>query len=316
MLIENGADAEKSDGFGTRPLMMAAYYNCLESADVLLEEGADPDGMDKNGFTPLLVTAQHGDYEMAWMLLDKGADPGIRNHGGLNAMAMAVMNGDQDLVELLLESGADINQNLNVATNSLGLAKESKDKEMTAFLIESGARYNHLPEISEIRGGLELNFNGGDFMMGFQAGVSESKYKLYLTTGFLARLSAVRVLRPVNDTFAFQMWERRYLWPLSLGKDFILYRQGSQSYGCRLHITGAYTWGNYRGSSLDPDPRYLFIPGAGITWKDEYFGISFDYQYVPIKVHDISSHRFRLVIDGFYDFRPRLRYTRKHISWF
>jgi ankyrin repeat protein len=316
LLVKKGADVEKGDDFGTRPLMMATYYNCIESADVLLENGADPDGKDNFGFTPLMVAAQHGDYDIAWQLLDRGADPGIRNLGGLNAMALAVMNGDEDFVELLLESGADINQSLNASTNSLALADESNDKEMAAFLIENGARRNQLPELASIRGGLELNFNGDDFMMGFQAGISEGKYKLYLTSGFLARLTAVRVLRPENDTLSFQMWERRYVWPLSLGRDFVLFKDGSQAFGCRLHLTGAYTWGNYRGSGLEPDPRYLVIPGAGITWKDKYFGISFDYQYVPIKVHDISSHRFRLVIEGFYDIRPRLRYTQNHISWF
>ncbi|MFC2098948.1 hypothetical protein ACFLSP_04300, partial [Bacteroidota bacterium] len=84
----------------------------------------------------------------------------------------------------------------------------------------------------------------------------------------------------------------------------------------RIHLTGAYTWGKYRGSSLKPDPSYLIVPGAGLSWKEKYFGISFDYQYVPVKVHDISSHRFTLAINGFYDFRTRMRYTRKDISWF
>jgi len=60
----------------------------------------------------------------------------------------------------------------------------------------------------------------------------------------------------------------------------------------------------------------MFMPGAGIFWRDRYFGITFDYQYVPLKVHDISSHRFQLSILGFYDFRSRIRFTRKDISWF
>lgn len=316
LLIERGADTEKGDWFKTKPLMMAAYYNCLEAADVLLDLGADPDGKDINGFTPLMIAVQHGDYDLAWMLLDRGANPGLQNAGGLHALAMAVMYGDEDLVELLLESGADINQNINSSTNPLSLARESGDEAMEAFLLENGARPNRSPEISEIRGGLELNFNLDDFMLGFQAGVSEHKYKTYLSTGFMGRLAPVRVLRTENDSVSWQYWEKRYLWPVSLGKDFVFLRRGSEAFGCRIHLTGALSWGSYRGAVLNPDTRILLIPGGGLTWRREFFGISFDYQYAPFRVHDISSHRFRLVFDGFFDFRSRIRYTKKDISWF
>ncbi len=316
LLVDSGADMEKGDWFGTRPLMMAAYYNCLEAADVLLEKGADPNGKDRSGFTPLMVAVQHGDYDMAWMLLDRGADPGLRNEGGLHALAIAVTNEDEDMVELLLESGADINQDINYSTNALGLAEESGNGSMAEYLASNGARHNRRPEFSEIRGGLDLNFNGDDFMMGFNAGVSEDKYRLFLTTGYLGRPSPVRVLHPENDSLSFQFWEKRNLWPLTLGRDFSFSRGKNTGFGFRVHLTGALTWGKYRGSSNTPGTRYLLVPGAGLSWRDSYFGISFDYQYVPLKVYDISGHRFTLSIQGFYDFRQRLRYTHKDISWF
>jgi ankyrin repeat protein len=316
LLVGAGANMEEGDWFGTRPLMMAAFYNCIEAADVLLRRGADPDGKDIWGFTPLMVAVQHGDYDMAWMLLDRGADPKIRNKGGLFALGIAVMNGNEDLVELLLESGANINQDLNYSTNALSLAEEKGDEEMVAFLLENKARYNRRPEISEIRGGLELNFNGNDFIMGFEAGVSENKYKSFLTTGFLARPSAIRILRPENDTLSYQLWEKRFVWPLTLGKNFQLTGVDNKSAGFRVHLTGALTWGRYRGSSMDVGPNYLLVPGAGIYWRDRYFGISFDYQYMPFRVIGVSNHRFKLTLLGFWDFRPRIRYTRKDISWF
>jgi hypothetical protein len=316
LLLERGADTEKGDWFGTRPLMMASYYNCIEAADVLLDMGSDPNGKDNNGFTPLMVAAQHGDYDMAWLLLDNGADPGLKNAGGLHALALAVRNEDMDLVELLTESGADINQNINPSTNALNLSLEGENDAMTDYLLANGARLNRRPEVSEIRGGLELNFNGNDFMMGFDFGVSESKYKTYLTTGMLFRPAAVRVLRPENDTLAYQFWERRYVWPMTLGKEFFFGREGDRVFSFRANITGAYTWGNYRGTGQDPDSKYLFIPGAGLGWRERYFGISFDYQYVPFRVEGVSNHRFRLAITGFYDIRSRMKFTRKDISWF
>jgi ankyrin repeat protein len=316
LLIDGGARMENGDWFGTKPLMMASFYNCIESADVLLDKGADPDGKDKNDFTPLMVAVQHKDYDMAWLLLDKGADPTIQNAGGLHALAMAVMRKDMDMMELLLESGADINQNINSSTNSLSLAEESRDDELIAFLNRNGGKYNRKPEVSEIRGGLDLSFNGDDSMLGFVAGVSENKYNLYLTSGFLVRPSAIPILRPENDTLSFQLWEKRFMWPVSLGKEFKLIRDKKQEFGFRIHLTGALTWGSYRGSSLDVGPSYMVIPGAGMYWKGKNIGILVDYQYVAFKVHNVSPHRIGLSILGFYDFRSRIKHTRKDISWF
>jgi ankyrin repeat protein len=316
LLIDSGAGTEKGDWFGTRPLMMAAYYNCMETAEVLLRRGADPNGTDLNGFTPLMVAVQHGDYDMAWMLLDHGANPNLKNLGGLTALAMAVIHDDRDLAELLLESGAKINQNINSSTNVLGLAKEAGEEEMADYLLSNAAHPNRVPEISEVRGGFNLNFNGDDFMLGFEGGVTENKYHTFLTTGFMARPKAIRILRPENDSLSFQLWERRYLWPVSLGRNFTLNRGQKNLVGFRVHLTGALTWGGYRGSALNPGLRFLLIPGAGIFWRQKYFGISFDYQYVPIRVYDVSGHRFTLSFQGFYDIRTRLRYLRKEITWF
>jgi hypothetical protein len=307
---------EEGDWFGTRSLMMAAYYNCLETADVLLEKGADPDGKDNSGFTPLMISVQHGDYDMAWLLLDKGADPDLRNLGGIHALAIAVSNHDEDLIELLLESGADINRNINSSTNALSLAKESGDETTMAYLVQNGASHNRNPEISELRVSLYLDFNSDDFMAGFSAGVTENKRNIYMTTGFAIRPSAIRILRSENDTLLFQLWERRYLWPVSIGKNFIFASKDRNRYGVRLHLTGGLTWGSYRGSKLKPSVKYLVMPGAGLFWRGNNVGISFDYQYVPFKVHGISNHRLRLSLQGFYDFRTRMKYTRKDISWF
>ncbi|KKK49561.1 hypothetical protein LCGC14_3133820, partial [marine sediment metagenome] len=198
-------------------------------ADILLDKGADVDGKDTFGFTPLMVAAQHGDYDMAWLLLDKGANPALKNQGGYHAMAFAVMKEDEDLVELLLESGADINQPVNVSTNSFSLAEEAKNEKMIAYLTENGGKPNRKPEISEIRAGMGLNFNADDFMVGFSAGVSENKYDMYLTTGFILRPSHVRVLRPENDTLSFQLWEKRFLWPITIGKNFTFRKKGTAS---------------------------------------------------------------------------------------
>jgi len=313
---DEGADVEAGDWFGTRPLMMAVYYDCYETTQVLIRRGADVNARDTFGFTALMIAAQHGDYDMAWLLLDKGADPRLQNKGGLHAIAMAVMSGDEDIIELLLESGASINQHINYSTNALSLAKEEKSEAMVTFLLENKAHHNRVPEISGIRFEVGLDFSGDDLMVGGEIGLSENKYDMFATTGFFARTSAIRVIRPENDTLSYQFWERRYFLPLTLGKNFTFYRKQNISAGFKAQLRGGITWGGYRGSDLHPGTRFIVVPSAGLYWRDRYWGLSFDYEYVNYKVHDLSKHRFRLSLLFFINMQKRMKYTRKHISWF
>lgn len=316
LLIERGADLEAGDWFGTRPLMIAVYYNCYETTQVLIKRGADLNARDTFGFTALMIAAQHADYDMAWLLLDKGADPSLQNKGGLHAIAFATMSRDEDIIELLLENGANINQNINYSTNALSLAKEAKSEKMELFLLENKAHLNRIPEISEIRVEMGLDFSADDLMVGGEVGVNENKYNMFASTGFFARTKALKVVRPENDTLSYQFWERRYFWPLTIGKNFTFYRNQPKSAGFKAQLRGGITWGGYRGSDLHPGARFLLVPSAGLYWRDKIWGLSFDYEYVNYRYHDLSPHRFRLSLLVFINLQKRMRYTRKDISWF
>ncbi len=316
LLIEKGADVEAGDWFGTRPLMMAVYYDCYETTKVLVKRGADLNAQDTFGFTTLMIAAQHADYDMAWLLLEEGADPSLQNKGGLHALALATMSRDEDIIELLLENGASINQNINYSTNALSLAKEAKSDKMEKFLLENKAHYNRSPEISEIRIETGLDFSADDLMVGGEIGVSENKYNMFASTGFFARTKALKVIRPENDTLSYQFWERRYFWPLTVGKNFTFYRNQPKSAGFKAQLRGGITWGGYRGSDLHPGTNFILVPSAGLYWRDKFWGLSIDYEYVNYKFHDLSPHRFRLSLLVFINLQKRMKYTRKHISWF
>ena len=316
LLVQHGADLEARDWFGTTPLMMAAYYNCYESAKELVRLEADINARDTFGFTSLMIAAQHGDYDMAWMLLDKGADPGRQNKSGQHALSMAVMNGHTDIIELLIENGADMNQRISASTNAYDIAKEMEKDEMLTYLKKIGARPNRMPEFKGLRFGTSIGFNMNEVNYGFTGGVSENKYKSFATTGFVFRPTPVSILRSENDTLSYQFWERRYSWPLTLGKQFRVYSLDGRDYGIRLQCTGALTWGSYRGSDRHPAVKYLFVPSAGFYWRKDFYGINFDYEYFPVKVQGLSPHRFRLGLDFFIDMRKRTKFTYKHIDWF
>ena len=215
-----------------------------------------------------MIAAQLGDYDMAWLLLDNGADPRLRNKGGLHALALATMNGNEDIIELLLESGTSINQKINYSTNALTLAKEAGDEEMENFLLENKARYNRAPEISGIRMEAGLDFSADDLMVGGEVGVSENKYKMFATTGFFTRTSATRVMHPENDTLSYQFWERRYLLPLTIGRNFPFYQIREGYAGFRVQLRNGITWGGYRGSDRNPGTRFVVIPSAGLYWRE------------------------------------------------
>ena len=63
-------------------------------------------------------------------------------------------------------------------------------------------------------------------------------------------------------------------------------------------------------------PGVVAIFLAGLFWKRNFHGITFDYEYVPLKVHDLSPHRFRLGLEVYIDLRKRTKFTYKHIDWF
>jgi hypothetical protein len=263
-----------------------------------------------------MIAAQHADYEMAWLLLDRGANPKLQNKGGLHAMALAAMSGSEDIIELLLESGASINQNINYSTNALNLAREAKSEKIEAFLLENRAQYNRTPEISGIRIEAGLDFSADDLMAGGEIGISENKYKMFATTGFYARTKAITVIRPENDTLSYQFWERRYFWPLTIGKNLPFYDKNRKVGGFKVQLRSGITWGGYRGSGLHPGTRFVVAPSAGLYYKERFWGLSFDYQYVNYKVHELSPHRFRLSLLVFINLQKRMKFTRKHISWF
>lgn len=316
LLAGHGADLESRDWYGTTPLMTAVYYNCYESARELVRLGAEVNAQDTFGFTPLMIAAQHGDYDIAWMLLDRGADPSVQNNSGHHALSMAVMYGKPDIIELLLESGARLNQNITPAANAINLAYEMKKDTMVNYLKQLGAIRNLSPEFSGIRFSSSWGFNTDDFNVRFTGGITEGKFRSYATTGFEFRPRAVRILREVSDTLSYQYWERRYSWPVTLGKQFRIIRVDGKNYGLRLQLSGMLTWGGYRGSDSHPGVRYLFSPAAGFYWRERFYGISFDYEYANMKVFQISPHRFRLGLEFFIDTRKRNKFTYKHIDWF
>ena len=74
ILLEHGAEIDKTDVKSQTPLFIAMVNQHWKCGTLLLEKGADPNGHEKNLCTPLAIMAQRGYYEGIRILCRYGAD--------------------------------------------------------------------------------------------------------------------------------------------------------------------------------------------------------------------------------------------------
>ena len=101
LLLNNGADPNKVDGFEWTPLHHATYRGNRNVVEVLLERGSDPDSSTINGSTPLHLALKYGDEEMVKLLLQKGASPKKQNYWGGTPIHLAQERGFKKVVRML-----------------------------------------------------------------------------------------------------------------------------------------------------------------------------------------------------------------------
>jgi len=74
LLIENGADINKSDNYGQTPLFIACQNGYLEIVKLLIENGADINKSNNNGKTPLFIAREYQRFEITAVLIENGVD--------------------------------------------------------------------------------------------------------------------------------------------------------------------------------------------------------------------------------------------------
>ena len=114
--LNNGADINYTGEFVNytdTPLLMAIRRGNYQVVKLLLDNGADPNISDNFGSTPLISATHKNNYDMVKLLLDKEADVNLKTVGGLSALQGAIINSnknvDINIIRLLLEKGSDPN---------------------------------------------------------------------------------------------------------------------------------------------------------------------------------------------------------------
>lgn len=110
VLIAAGAETDRPDDEGRRPLHEAAAAGRLEMAKLLLKHGAIMDApIAPFGHTALYLAVQGSHYEMTRFLCEKGARLRVQDSlSGEGLLHIAAGRGDMRMAGILIAAGADV----------------------------------------------------------------------------------------------------------------------------------------------------------------------------------------------------------------
>ena len=175
ILLSKGASVNAADNEGTTPLGQngSGDFN-IETAAILIENGADVNCVNVYG-TPVLVAAASGGHaDFVQLLIDNNADLNAVDQQGETALHVVISWANQAgerigeyerILRALLAAGADVNAQAAGSFNAspLGLAVESSNSSFAAILMAHGAdphlrdNMEQTPmEMAEASGNMEL----------------------------------------------------------------------------------------------------------------------------------------------------------------
>jgi ankyrin repeat protein len=134
----NGGPSGFPDSYS--PLQWAAYHGNVELMALLLLAGADTERRDFNGDRPMLWAARAGQAESIRLLVATGspansdADP-----YGLSPLHLAARSGYDEAVRALIAAGADVDAVDQSRTTALAEATLSQSPRAVRLLLEAGA---------------------------------------------------------------------------------------------------------------------------------------------------------------------------------
>ena len=134
VLLDEGAETDKANNFGSTPLLRASGGNHKEVVQLLLCGNADLKKMNKSGHSPLQFAALYGNKDVAQVLLDAGADPDQAAHNGISPLFRCKYFGRKEMVQLLLERGADPNKMNRMGQTPLQYATEEAREGIVQLL--------------------------------------------------------------------------------------------------------------------------------------------------------------------------------------
>lgn len=350
-LIRHGAEVQTRDKYGRTPLIAAAALNYVSIGDILLKNGADPDVADKQGTTPLMAAFYAENAGFVKLLLKAGADINQKDKNGFTALLVAIQKHNPGEVDLLISHGATIFIRTNtrysplllavqekdlvlagkfitldtigfyqkeLPINPIELADENKDPEMKDLLIENDYQHTFSPYLHDLRFGVDMLFNGKNFIPGIRMGITEGITKISFYTGFNYRMFPVQILEQSSSHVFYQYWEYRGLAYAGFGREFPFKvpERHKPELGTHVFISGFVSFGpSYPGSNKSPSIIFSASPSGGIYLKAGPVRIAADYCWYNFHIYDFPNSYFSLKIEYILSHR-KLAKTQKIIPWY
>lgn len=304
MLIYYEAPVDTSDGFGKTPLYFALVNNHIDIAQLLVENGADVLRKDSNGNNYLHIVAQNDTTRVADFLLNTNIDITDENLDGLNAFDIAVYNGNLSLVKQLAERGMQARDSITPFFNTRTLANNSGNKKVRKFIKQQKIPNKYYPYFQYVDLGWDLDFNLDDFMMGFNAGVYDTRYGIKLYSGLLFRMAPKWVwLNETNQSF-LQVKEERWGAYLGVRKYFRFKKSLGIPFQLFTGVSQYYTKPSYDVLEYGEAGSFILMPEAGLCVNlRNILKLEFAYKYCDFNRSKISPHRVSISFVFGFNFR-------------
>lgn len=140
-LLDEGVDPNEGEGDdGTTALTVAAFLGHVGVVRLLLDRGADVDRPNKHGSRPLAAAARNAKAQVITMLLRAGASLTAEGAGATTAF-MEATSGSPHAVRAFLAHGVDVNAVSSKGYTALQCAaiNSTHGLEVIRLLLEAGA---------------------------------------------------------------------------------------------------------------------------------------------------------------------------------
>ena len=163
--------------------------------------------------------------------------------------------------------------------------------------------------------GFDFSSNFSDYMNNLHIGLYDPKYYTSISLGFHARMTAMKLYVPKSETIWYQYWERRYLIWAGIDKQLPIFRSvASDKSGLSIGLKGGYTFGNYRGSSVNAASKWMLIPSLQIFHSSRFTTVSIGYEYAKYPCFELSPNHLTASLKFHFPLRKEsLNY--KNIDW-
>lgn len=140
LLLDAGADPNRTDSSQRTPLHLAVERGNLPLVETLLRRKVRPDELDRTGWTPLHHAAAKNQVAIARALLAGGANPKALSARGGTPLHEAAASSGAEMVKLLLAAGVDPAVVSQLGVTARDVAREFKNEAAIAILAaRSGA---------------------------------------------------------------------------------------------------------------------------------------------------------------------------------